>query len=719
MKERSLIQPNPRSGFTIVEMLVVAPVVILAIGAFLTVIISMTGEVISSRAANNLTFAVQDGLSKIEQDIKLSAGFLATNSVTLDGADGQGVSNDGTNFVNSGGDTATALILNMVATTGNPNDASSTYVFLRNQPNSCANADNNIPMTYNVVYFVQDETLWRRVIMPQNYADTSTYACADAWQRPSCNPEWLAEQVGPTFCTTEDEKILEGINAADFSVDYFINGASDTPIANADNAAALIPATTARVSLAVEQLAGGRDVAADGSIRSTRLDLNASAIASLTPVTIPAAPTIASTTIAGARAVFTWPAVTGATGYTIEYNINGGGTWTTGFTNQNTRSYTVTAPANEDVVNARVVAINSSGTSGQGTTAVTIPLWEPLILQNGWKHYGSTYSVPAYTKTKDGVVLVKGLINKAGGSVGSNEVGATLPEGYRPAASLMFGTSSSGNSTGARIGMMSNGDITMRRNVSIGWVSLEMIRFIPDGRYTRVTPTLLNGYTNFGSGWAPASYVQDDSDRVATQGMVNIGTTADNTVIFNMPSSLRPSEYLHNTTTSETYGAIGVRPNNGIVKKAMGSNYLSLNTIYYPGSVTGWSNLSLQNSWTRYSTSYSSAQYKKSDNDNIVMLKGLLRRSSAASSGQVITTLPVGFRPVERILYTVYSNNGWGRADILPNGQVRFQNGSNVTFALDGIVFSGADSGELTIPFDRIIPPRGPRSDLWVVVVRT
>lgn len=689
-----MVHKQTSKGFTIVEMLVVAPVVILAIGAFLTVIISMTGEVISSRAANNLTFGVQDGLSKIEQDIKLSAGFLATNSVTLDGADGQGLNNDGTNFVNSGGDTTTALILNMVATTGNPNDASSTYVFLRDQPNSCANADNNIPMTYNIVYFVQDETLWRRVVMPQNYADTSTYACVDAWQRPSCNPEWLAAQAGPTFCTTDDEKILEGINPADFSVNYFTNSASDTPIANANDplaalstrSAALIAATTARVSLAVEQLAGGRDVAADGSIRSTRLDLNASAIASLTPVTIPAAPTIASTTIAGAKAVFTWPAVTGATGYTVEYNINGG-TWTTGFTNQNTRTYTVTAPANEDVVNARVVAINSSGTSGQGTTAVTIPLWEPLVLQNGWRLYGIGWSVPAYTKTKDGVVLVKGLIDKASGSVGSNEVGATLPEGYRPAASLMFGTSSSGNSTGARIGMMSNGDITMRQNVSIGWVSLEMIRFIPDGRYTRTTPTLLNGYTNFGGGWAPASYVQDDSGRIATQGLVNIGTSADNTVIFNMPAGLRAPEYQHNTTTSETYGAVGVRSDNGIVKKSMGTNYLSLNTLYYPSSVTGWSNLTLQNSWVRYSASYSSAQYRKSSTDNLVMLKGLLSRSSAPSSGQVITTLPVGFRPAERILYTVFSNSGWGRADILPNGEVRFQNGSNITFALDGIVF--------------------------------
>lgn len=183
-----------QKGFTLVEMLVVAPIVILAIGAFLTVIISMTGEVISSRASNTLIFNVQDALARIEEDVELSAGFLATNTVTLSAAQGQGYNNDATNFTNVGSN-GNALILNMIATDTNPLTSTSQYVYLRDQPNSCLAPQNNIPLTYNVVYFVKDGTLWRRTIMPQQYADTTTYACGTTWQQPSCNPTWLASKV--------------------------------------------------------------------------------------------------------------------------------------------------------------------------------------------------------------------------------------------------------------------------------------------------------------------------------------------------------------------------------------------------------------------------------------------------------------------------------------------------------------------------------------------
>ena len=39
-------------GFTVVELLVIAPIVILTIGAFVATIVNMTGEVLASRGAN-------------------------------------------------------------------------------------------------------------------------------------------------------------------------------------------------------------------------------------------------------------------------------------------------------------------------------------------------------------------------------------------------------------------------------------------------------------------------------------------------------------------------------------------------------------------------------------------------------------------------------------------------------------------------------------------
>ena len=142
---------NIQEGFTLIEMLVVAPIVILTIGAFLTVIISMTGEVLASRASTNLSYNVQDALNRIEQDVKISNGYLATNNVM---GTNQGYNDDTTAFTNIGGASGTSLILNVVGTTINPVSANSAYVYLKNKPNSCAAPQNNIPFSYNIVYFI-------------------------------------------------------------------------------------------------------------------------------------------------------------------------------------------------------------------------------------------------------------------------------------------------------------------------------------------------------------------------------------------------------------------------------------------------------------------------------------------------------------------------------------------------------------------------------------
>lgn len=685
-------------GFTLVEMLVVAPIVILAIGAFLTVIISMTGEVLSSRASNTLTFNVQDALARIEEDTKLSAGFLATNSVPLTAGNGQGYNNDATNFTNVGGSSGTSLILNMVATTGNPLSTSSQYIFLKDQPNPCASAQNNIPLTYNIVYFVKDNSLWRRVVMPSQYADTTNYACAAAWQQPSCNPTWLAAQGGTPFCRTNDVELVEGVTAADFSVSYFTGSgttssntaASDSGATIANRTSALNASTTVDVTINANQLAAGRDISQTASVRTSRLDTNASAVASLTPVTTPAEPSISGINNAGARGTFTWPVVPGATGYTLQYNINGGA-WVTGFTNQNTRTYTVSAPANEDVINVRALAINSAGSSAYATASVTTPLWEPLVLQDGWVTYDSVYSSPAYTKTRAGIVVIKGMIKKGGAAAAvSSQIAAMLPEGYRPGGGrLLFGTTVNSNASG-RIDVDTAGNVIVN-NGNTGWTSLETVRFAADGRYTRTTATPLNGWTQYGGAWAPAQYATDSEGRVVLQGLLSVGSGsfANGTRLLDFPAAYYPPQYMHVLTQSSGFGYVGLdyRANTTtVVAKNVGTSYLSTTLMYYPTGATGWTNLTLESGWTWYGTIYSTPQYKKGT-DNIVSLKGLLR-AGTTTAGTSLTTLPVGFRPKERLLLTSVSTDAHTRVDIQPNGIVTAQGGTiGVWVSLDGINF--------------------------------
>lgn len=685
-------------GFTLIEMLVVAPIVILAIGAFLTVIISMTGEVISSRASNALTFNIQDALNRVEQDVKLSSGFLAETDTNLSGAGGdvlqagQGVNNSTAPFRNiSGG--SNALILNMIATNANPLSATSSYVYLLNQPDPCATPQANIPLTYNVVYFVQNGTLWRRVIMPQNYNNTTTTVCAVPWQRPSCNPDFIVSP-GNAFCATEDIRLVDGVT--NFSTQY-LNGASgDTPIAAAlvegtnsagDIAArntALQSATTLSVSIASTQTAAGRDVSQASSLRVSRLDINASSIAAIPAATTPSAPTVTSTTAPGAQAVFTWPAVSGATGYTFESNINGGA-WTTGFTNQNTRTFTVTAPYNGAIVNARVVAINSAGTSGQALNAVTIPLWEPLIMQNSWSNYepNNPWTKAAYSKTSDGIVVVKGLIKRTGAyTVG--ETVANLPVGYRPIGALMFGGIS--NSASSRIDVQANGNIDFSIGHNIIWSSLNSIRFVASGAHAVTNvPAFSNGWTNFGSGWQPASHMKDTNNRVWVQGLLTPGTTADNTLIFSMPSGRISTEFLHIPARGSGFSGVALNGSGILVKGTTPSGYHSVTSMYYADGGATWTTMTpLGGSWQAHPSGSVPAYTKGTD--GLVTLKGLLRLGTA-TPGTVIFTLPAGFRPKETVLIPNISNQLIGRVDINASGQISFQLGSNAWFSLDGISF--------------------------------
>jgi len=264
-----------------------------------------------------------------------------------------------------------------------------------------------------------------------------------------------------------------------------------------------------------------------------------------------------------------------------------------------------------------------------------------------------------------------------------------LPEGYWPNQSLMFGTTTSANVTG-RIDVNTNGDIE-RASGSESWFSLETIRFIPeDGRYTRTAMSpLSNGWYEYGGEWGTSSYVQTDSGRVVTQGLVRSGTWTNGTQIYDIPNALLPSLYMHISTRSSGYGYAGIEhrtsTDEGIVAKAVGSSYLALTMNYFPASHTGWSNFSLQNGWATYGGVFATPQYTKTS-DNLVSLKGLIR-SGTTSSGTAVATLPAGFRPAERLLFTTASSGAHARLDIQPNGQVLFMNGSSGWFSLDGVTF--------------------------------
>lgn len=97
------------------------------------------------------------------------------------------------------------------------------------------------------------------------------------------------------------------------------------------------------------------------------------------------------------------------------------------------------------------------------------------------------------------------------------------------------------------------------------------------------------------------------------------------------------------------------------------------------GSITGIiespNNASLRPSWTAYDGSYGTPGYYK--DNNRTFLRGLLRKTGSYVAGEVIFTLPEGYRPSSRKLCAGGQQGKNVRIDILSNGNVQYMGGSN------------------------------------------
>lgn len=99
--------------------------------------------------------------------------------------------------------------------------------------------------------------------------------------------------------------------------------------------------------------------------------------------------------------------------------------------------------------------------------------------------------------------------------------------------------------------------------------------------------------------------------------------------------------------------------------------------------VEPWQAVTYLNAWTSYGSTYAPAGYRK-DSQGRVHLRGLV---ASGTIGTAIFSLPVGYRPVYRVLFVTISNSAIARCDVDTNGDVIAYNGSNAWFALDGLSF--------------------------------
>ncbi len=676
------------NAFTVIELLVIAPIVILFIGAFITVIVSMTGEVLSNKVANVLVYDIQDTLSRIDSDIKSSTSFLSTNSINLTSP--QGYDDATTSFKNVDAVKGNMLILNSIATSTNPLSTTSGYIYLKDKPNSCASGllDQNTPMSINIVYFVKNGSLWRRTVMPSDY---TTAGCVTPWQQPTCVPGYVS-----VFCKTQDTKLLDNVDIQDFVVNYYPTSSSQSSDLTSINASlpdtarydALKKLNTAVVSLNIDETAAGRAINRSESLRSTRINTNIATTNTEPAVAVPSPPATLNARIdpnSPDSVIFDWSRSDGATSYYIDKNIGSG--WVLVSSNSNNTTVTITG-THGGTACAAVYAQSSAGRSATYITkCISIPLWQPLIMQNGWSNYPG-YGHASYTKTSDGVVVLKGLIRS--GSTTAYSLIGNLPAGYRPEAVLIFGNTTNSNAPG-RVDVRPDGDVVFVQGSS-AWYSLDTIRFVPNGPYSRTNATFANSWSNLGSGFANITTVVDNNGRIWEQGMNKPGTYGDALYMQTFPAAQAPSYFLVysglacNGTIWSWYDLPPSSTGGGIrTRNVDPGTCMSQQLMWYPSSYSGWTALTLVNSWVRYSVSWSAPRYTKGT-DNIVKLEGMIS-GGLSTYDSLIATLPAGYRPKERLLMTTTNNSAHSRIDILSNGEIHFMGTSNAWYSLDPISF--------------------------------
>lgn len=241
---------NHSRGFTLIEMLIVAPIVILVIAAFIALTISLTGRALQLRAENTVAYNTQDTLDRIERFVNLASKFNATTG----GLTAPLGKNDSTTAFAS--DDPATLILESPATTDSPLKDTRDSVYY-NAPNSCGTPAEKLNSYYTVqyVFFVDsNKTLWQRTLP----GPLNSGICQTPWQLASCKPGYTS-----STCRTNDTKLLDNVSA--FTINYHDDPATDTALPAIDAPLA----STVTVGITVSQQAAGRPVTFTSSIRAS------------------------------------------------------------------------------------------------------------------------------------------------------------------------------------------------------------------------------------------------------------------------------------------------------------------------------------------------------------------------------------------------------------------------------------------------------------------
>jgi type II secretory pathway pseudopilin PulG len=250
-----------QAGFTIIEVVVIAPMILLTMSAVVASMITMINTQSSSRAKMDIIQSQQTALSTIETDATLASQFL--HAIDSSFSDAYGPDSAGSSWtIGSSSSSTQNLIMRAYATDTSPKDPTKTAVYIDDMGCSSPDIYANPALTTNIIYFVRDNTLYRRVL-----TDTSKSTCAAQFQRQSCPPD-IASPVAS--CKAKDSALLAGVSS--FKIDYFA-GPNDSTSLNAYSSNDLVEtATTVNITITNTRVSSGETISRSTSMRISKLN---------------------------------------------------------------------------------------------------------------------------------------------------------------------------------------------------------------------------------------------------------------------------------------------------------------------------------------------------------------------------------------------------------------------------------------------------------------
>ena len=250
-------QKSLSRGFTLVEVLVISPILVIVVAVLVGLMISLTGNVIQSRERAAMVYDVQTALDQIESDVRISTRIV-NQTPTLTSPQGVG---GGTGAFSSN---ANILVLEQLSTTKSPFDPSRQLLYYANQPNPCDGSHiYNTAVRHFIVYFLDGNQLKRRTIVDfggNSVCDIGTKPrSAGIWQNNTCATINKFNQ-----CVSPD--LVVANNISDIDIDYFSTPSSLLQVLTPnDNTASL------RVQLTKQVDRGGDTLSHSARTRVSRI----------------------------------------------------------------------------------------------------------------------------------------------------------------------------------------------------------------------------------------------------------------------------------------------------------------------------------------------------------------------------------------------------------------------------------------------------------------